>query len=81
MAAKRPIFRYRTQRSAKLFLADGTQLECGVCDLSTRGAGLEIPSLKKLPAEFSIAIQGAGQKTDVGWRGATTIKLELNSYK
>ena len=79
MAAKRVIFRYRTQRSAKLFLADGSQLECGVCDLSTRGAGLEIPSPKKLPAEFSIAIKGTGQKTRcrLAWQDNNKIGIEF----
>jgi hypothetical protein len=65
MAAKRVTFRYRTQRSAKLFLGDGTQLECGVCDLSTKGAGLEIPNLKNLPAEFSIVPRSASQVRQV----------------
>jgi len=79
MAAKRVTFRYRTQRSAKLFLGDGTQLECGVCDLSTKGAGLEIPNLKNLPAEFSIAIRGTGQKTRclLAWRDNTKIGVEF----
>ncbi len=62
MAAKRVIFRIEPAFSKTVPGRRYPTDECGVCDLSTRGAGLEIPSLKKLPAEFSIAIQGAGQR-------------------
>ena len=79
MAAKRVTFRYRTERSAKLFLGEGIQVECGVYDLSTRGAGLEIPHIKKLPSEFSIAIKGTGQKTRcrLAWRDDNKIGVEF----
>ena len=79
MGAKRVTFRYRTERSAKLFLGEGNQIECTVCDLSTKGAGLEIPPLKKLPAEFSIAIRGTGHKTRcrLAWRDNNKIGIEF----
>jgi hypothetical protein len=79
MAAKRVTFRYRTERPAKLFLGEGMPVECSVYNLSTKGAGLEIPYLKKLPSQFSIAISGTGQKTRcrLAWRNDNKVGIEF----
>jgi hypothetical protein len=49
MSESRSIFRYRTQRPAKIFLKDGSAIECVVRDLSTKGARLDVADEAKVP--------------------------------
>jgi hypothetical protein len=63
MSESRSIFRYRTQRPAKIFLKDGSAIECLVRDLSTKGARLEVADKAKVPEdEFLLIIKGSSER-------------------
>jgi hypothetical protein len=63
MSESRSIFRYRTQRPAKIFLKDGSAIECLVRDLSTQGARLEVADNAKVPDDgFLLVIKGSSER-------------------
>ena len=63
MSESRSIFRYRTHRPAKIFLKDGSTIECVVRDLSTKGAGLEFADDANVPDdEFFLIIKGSSER-------------------
>lgn len=79
MSEYRTIFRYRTHRSAKLFLNGGGIIDCLVRDLSKKGVGLEVADPKRVPNEFVITIQGMADKNRcrVAWRNGNMIGVEF----
>ena len=62
MSESRSIFRYRTHRPAKIFLKDGSAIECLVRDLSTKGARLEVADDAKVPDDFFLIIKGSSER-------------------
>jgi hypothetical protein len=63
MSESRSIFRYRTQRPAKIFLKDGSTIECVVRDLSTKGARLDVADEAKVPDDdFFLIIKGSSER-------------------
>jgi hypothetical protein len=62
MSEARATFRYRTDRSAKIFRNGGGTIECLVRDLSTRGARLEVADPKQISGDFFLMIQGMSDR-------------------
>lgn len=78
MSESRSVFRYRTQRPAKIFLKDGSAVECLVRDLSTKGARLEVADDAKVPDGFFLIIKGSSERFRCRrvWQTGTIIGVE-----
>jgi hypothetical protein len=74
----RSTFRYRTNRLAKIYSDSGRTIECIVCDLSTRGARLEVADAKQIPDNFFLIIQGMSDRFQchVVWKNGNMIGVE-----
>jgi methyl-accepting chemotaxis protein len=77
VVGERRSFRYRTNRSAKIFLSDEV-MDCFVRDLSDRGARIEIANAKRLPQKFIMRIEGMTERhrCRVAWRTQNMIGIE-----
>jgi hypothetical protein len=78
MSEYRTAFRYRTNRSAKIFLNGGGIIECLVRDLSTRGARLEVADPKQISGDFFLMIQGMSDRFQchVVWQTGNVIGVQ-----
>jgi PilZ domain len=78
MSESRSVFRYRTQRPAKIFPKDGGAIECQVRDLSTKGARLEVAEEAKVPDDFFLIIKGSSERFRCHrvWQIGTIIGVE-----
>ena len=77
VSERRISFRYRTNRSAKIFLSDEV-MDCFVRDLSSRGARIEVANAKRLPEKFTLRIEGMTEphRCRVAWRTQDMIGIE-----
>jgi hypothetical protein len=79
MHEKRSEFRFKTNRSGKLFLDGGDVIDCLVHDLSANGAGLEVTDPKQIPDEFVIKISGMDRKyrCRITWKNEGVIGVQF----
>jgi len=81
MIERRCAPRRKVFKGAKIVIPGYATVSCVVRDLSTHGAGLQLPSTADIPAHFDLAFDTGDKprKCLVAWRTATNVGVSFEA--